>query len=487
MKGDNITDNGSFEQELEHQVGNLISQRECREERIVDITLDGIVSDVVSKEQEISGVLMGSHKSEHNNLQQIVVDEIIRAADNRLWCREYVEKLKCDQQMMVYVQTRWENVEPQQWKDFVKLCAKKCGIPEHLLKNPLFMKKLFESAAFNFAAYRKQEIPKNEVWINLQNGTLVISAAGTVTLREHRMEDLFTYTIGYGYDADAECEQWHKFLDRVLPDKNAQQLLAEFIGYCLMPDHRMEKMLILYGDGQNGKSVTLEIIESILGSQNVSYLGLSDLTNDEVKRAGIEAKMLNISHESGKDVNPNILKQITSGERVTIKRLYRDPYETSNYGKLIAAFNQLPRAENVMGFFRRLIILPYNVTIQKNEIDRQLTQKLRTELAGILNWVLAYLPGFMKGSDFVYCEECEKALEEYKLQSDNVRLFVQMHCDESPYSQSGDNIFKSYRTFCSESGLQSLGKTKFYKRLENLKIKSEEINNKRYYFILPKE
>ena len=487
MEGDNITDTGSFEQELEHQVGNLISQRECREERIVDITLDGIVSDVVSKEQEISGVLMGSQRSEHNKLQQIVVDEIIRAADNRLWCREYVEKLKCDQQMMVYVQTRWESVEPQQWKDFVKLCAEKCGIPEHLLKNPSFMKKLFESAAFNFAAYRKQEIPKNEVWINLQNGTLVISADGTVTLRSHRMEDLFTYTIGYGYDADAECEQWHKFLDRVLPDKNAQQLLAEFIGYCLMPDHRMEKMLILYGDGQNGKSVTLEVIESILGSQNVSYLGLSDLTNDEVKRAGIEAKMLNISHESGKDVNPNILKQITSGERVTIKRLYRDPYETSNYGKLIAAFNQLPRAENVMGFFRRLIILPYNVTIQKNEIDRQLTQKLRRELAGILNWVLAYLPGFMKGSDFVYCEECEKALEEYKLQSDNVRLFVQMHCEESPYSQSGDNIFKSYRTFCSESGLQSLGKTKFYKRLENLKIKSEEINNKRYYFILPKE
>ena len=82
MEGDNITDNGSFEQELEHQVGNLISQRECREERIVDITLDGIVNDVVSKEQEISGVLMGSQRSEHNKLQQIVVDEIIRAADN---------------------------------------------------------------------------------------------------------------------------------------------------------------------------------------------------------------------------------------------------------------------------------------------------------------------------------------------------------------------------------------------------------------------
>ena len=487
MKGDNNINNGSFEQELEHQVDNLISQRECREEKIVDITLDSIVNDVMSKEQEISGILMGSQKGEHNKLQQIVVDEIIRSADNRLWCREYVEKLKCDQQVMVYVQTRWEYVESQQWKDFVKNCAEKCGIPDHLLKNPTFMKKLFESTAFNFAEYRKREIPKNEVWINLQNGTLVISADGTVTLRSHRMEDLFTYTIGYEYDANAECEEWHRFLDRVLPDKSAQQLLAEFIGYCLMPDHRMEKMLILYGDGQNGKSVTLEIIESILGNQNVSYLGLSDLTNDEVKRAGIEAKMLNISHESGKDVNPNILKQITSGERVTIKRLYRDPYETSDYGKLIAAFNQLPRAENVMGFFRRLIILPYKVTIQKNEIDRQLTQKLRKELAGILNWVLGFLPGFMKSSDFVYCENCEKALEEYKLQSDNVRLFVQMHCEESLYSQSGDNIFKSYKSFCYESGLKALGKNNFYSRLESLKVRSEEINKVKYFFILPKE
>lgn len=79
-----------------------------------------------------------------------------------------------------------------------------------------------------------------------------------------------------------------------------------------------------------------KVIEALLGSVNVSFLSLSDLTNDDVKRAGIKGKMLNISHESGKDVNANVLKQLTSGERVLIKHLNVDPCETAGYGKFIA-------------------------------------------------------------------------------------------------------------------------------------------------------
>jgi putative DNA primase/helicase len=235
-----------------------------------------------------------------------------------------------------------------------------------------------------------------------------------------------------------------------------------------MPHHALERLLLLYGEGLNGKSVTLEVIEAILGSVNVSYLSLSDLTNDDVKRAGIEGKLLNISHESGKDVNPNVLKQLTSGERVTVKRLYRDPRETSDYGKFIAAFNILPRAENSFGFFRRLIILPYKVTIPKEEIDRQLSSKLREELSGILNWVLSALPDLMSRGEFSPCESSERALEQYRLQSDNVRLFLSEQCEVSESTMPGQDLFNAYRNYCYESSLKNLGKKRFYERLESL-------------------
>lgn len=457
----------NLEQELAGKVSELESQRREREGRMADITLKAIADRVVSKSADIISV-MSAKGSTQQAVREIVIREIIRSAEGLLWCREYVERLGSDQRVNVYTGSHWEPVEPQQWKDFVGVCAERCGVPETQLMNHVFMKPLYEGTAFNFAQNRRQVVPDDEVWLNMRNGTLVVRKDGKVALREHRKDDQFFYTLNYTYHAQAECPQWNRFLDRVLPESEAQQVLAEFIGYCLMKRHVMEKMLWLYGSGLNGKSVTLEIIESLLGSDNVSYLSLSDLTNDEVKRAGIEHKMLNISHESGRDVNANVLKQLTSGERVLIRRLYQDPRETQDYGKFVAAFNALPRAENTFGYFRRLIILPYLVTIPSEEIDRQLTSKLRQELSGILNWVLAYLPGLMNRSEFTRSESCEKALDQYRLQSDNVRLFVSEQCEQSEYTTIGAEVYTAYRNYCIGSSLKPIGKQKFFERLESL-------------------
>lgn len=458
----------SLEQELTQKVGELEVQRTMRESQLVALTLKRIADGVTSKSAEIVDMMTASKGQCLGALREVVEREIIRSADGLLWCREYVEKLRCDQRMMVYTGSHWEQVESQQFKDFVDQCAELCGIPESQRMNHSFMKQLYEGVAFNLAAYRRQLIPEGEVWLNVHNGTLKISAEGRVTLCEHRKEDLFTYTLPYSYDVKATCDLWRRFLDHVLPETEAQQVLAEFIGYCLMPRHTLEKMLWLYGDGQNGKSVTLEIIESLLGSFNVSYLSLSDLTCDEVKRSGIEGKMLNISHESGKDVNANVLKQLTSGERVLIKYLYRDPYETDDYGKFIAAFNVLPRAELTFGYFRRLIILPYLVTIAENEKDDLLAYKLKAELPGILNWVLESLPGLMVRRAFTDSDSCKKALDQYRLQSDNVRLFLSEMCEPSEHTTLGSELYKAYRNYCISSSFKALGKTKLYDRLEKL-------------------
>ena len=464
-------------QELESKASELVALRRMREEQLIDLTLRRIVDGVVSKEAEITDLMTVTKGQCANGLREIVEREVIRSADGLLWCREYEEQSRSGQQMSVYTGSHWEAVEPQQWMDFVDCCAERCGVPESQRMNPKFMNPLYEGVAFNLKKYRRQLVPPGEVWLNVHNGTLVLGRDGTVTLRDHRKEDLFTYTLPYSYDPQAECPLWQHFLDRVLPEAESQQVLGEFIGYCMMPGHDFEKMLLLYGEGLNGKSVTLEVIEALLGTFNVSYLSLSDLTNDEVKRAGIEGKMLNISHESGKDVNPNVLKQLTSGERVLVKHLYHNPYETCNYGKLAAAFNILPRAENTFGFFRRLIILAYQVTIPPEEIDRQLASKLKGELPGILNWTLKQLARLVSRGEFTRSECCEKALERYRLQSDSVRLFLNEQCEPCEFTTAGQDIFNAYRNYCVSSSLKSLGKTRFYDRLDSLTHSRQECGN----------
>ena len=470
-----------LEQEMEAMSSELVTKSKERRELMVDITLKAILDDVQSCQNEIVALMSSGKTPSQHTMRNIVVNEVKRAAADRLWCSEYNQNSKSNQNVSVYVGTHWERIEQQQWKDFVSDCAEKCGLPDNMLSNHQFMNPLFEGVAFNLAQSRRRHVSADEVLVNLSNGTLVLKKDGTKKLREHRKEDLFTSTLDYPYDPNAECTLWMKYLDRVLPIKENQQVVAEYAGYCFMRDHRFQKIMWLVGDGQNGKSVLLEILEYLLGSENLSYLSLSDLTTDEVKRAGIVEKLLNISYESGDDIDANVMKLLAGGERVLVKNLYKDPVMTSDYGKFLCAFNQLPRAELTFGFFRRLIIVPFDVTIPANEVDKHLPDKLRGELSGILNWVLKAWVDLMKRGEFTVSESCEMALETYKLQADNVKLFLHEMCEPSEFPISAPEVHKAYRNFCIESLLRPVGRNKFYARLENLVGKAEVTGNQKLF------
>jgi len=82
--------------------------------------------------------------------------------------------------------------------------------------------------------------------------------------------------------------------------------------------------------------------------------------------------------------------------------------------------------------------------------------------------VLKALPALMTRREFSPCESSEKALEQYRLQSDNVRLFLSEACEASEYTTQASELFTAYRSYCINSSLRPIGKKKFYDRLESL-------------------
>lgn len=468
----------SLEQELTQKASDLEAQGLERKETMVEITLRVIIDAVKSQTSVIDAMTTATGKAlPQQTLRLIVVNETIRAAADRLWCDHYSERSKSDQRMNAFVGTHWERIDSQLWMDFVDQCAERCGLSESFLKNAPFMNQLYEALAFNLKKHRRKINNPGEVLLNFPNGTLVVKKDGTVVLREHNRDDLFFYCLGYCYDPQAEYELWKKFLDRVLPDPNAQLLFAEFLGYCLMRDHRFEKMLWLYGPGQNGKSTALTIIEWLFGSENISYLSLENLTNDEKKLALFEHMLLNISSETGRNINASVMKQIASGESLTVEQKYMNPRQITDYGKVITATNQMPKSENTFAFYRRFIILPFEQIISDEEKDVHLAEKLKAELSGILNWIVKALIDLMNNQSFTTCESSDRALEEYKLESDNVMLFLKEMLEPSETLTKGAALFKAYKDFCNVSGLYSLGKGNFYKRLDAITHSRVDDNN----------
>ena len=471
--------------DLTTEIKQLEQAREERAHSIIQIHLQMIVGRMPDMADRFQTVIDGSKtlKAASEPLRKILVEQLVTVSDDMLAVPEYVEKNKSKQDMLIFVGTHWRPMMHQVWHDFVKDCARMAGLTTEFLDDHNFMLELFANFAFALSHHREQYVPKGLVWVNLQNGTLEIQSDGAVRLREHESDDYFTYVLPYSYLPEAKCPLWHEFLDKVMPEKEMQMLLAEYIGYCFTKDLKLEKMAVFYGGGANGKSVATDVIAGILGECNVCHIDLEKLTTDENQRSQCEGKLANISQENSQGVSYSMLKTMVSGEPVMVKILYKDPRLMYNYGKIIASYNTLPRTENTVGFFRRWLLFPFNVTIKREEMDPRLKDKLLKEAPGILNWVLEGLVRLNVNRQFTVSRSCEDALEDYKISCNSALRFLAERCVEAEDGRiSLSELFAEYNKFCCEDNVQKrFGKKQFAAQIESAGNHMFMIYNHKHY------
>lgn len=373
----------------------------------------------------------------------------------------------------IYTGTYWQETEDEEVKKVLSRMAIKLGFySPAIAKVSDFRDKLFKQ--FVYEGVEEADTPKRaNIFINLKNGTLEI-AYGDVNLREHRREDFMTYCLDYDYDKNADATLFNQYLYQVLPDEKVRAVLQEFTGYIFATDLKLEKGAILLGDGANGKSVFFEVLSAVLGQSNLSYKGLGDLCMKGDKgnnhRAEIENKLLNYASEiSPKGADTEIFKALVSGEPVSARRLYKNVYTFRNSAKLMFNANKLPvETEHTEGFFRRYLIIPFDVTIPEEARDINLHNKIiRYELSGILNWIINGLYRLMENGAFTESTEVNNALENFKKQTNSVFLFVDelgLEPDEDEFT-ANDVLYTEYKDFCDNNGYKKFNQTNFSKGL----------------------
>lgn len=428
-----------------------------RTRSVLDRCLDQVedVSDELARACQ-SGEKKLLARDREKQMRVVVVQEILRVTEGLMAVTEYSQRAMSRQHIYIYVGTHWELVPIQLYIDFAKEAAQRMGLDQVYACDQDFMNKVMEQVAFCVARHHTWDFPVGEVWINLQNGTLEIDGEGKMVFREHSRQDFFLYCLPYAYDEHAECPRWMKFLDTVMPDASQQQLMSEYIGYCFTRNLRLEKMAVCYGQGSNGKSVLLEIVENLIGKHNVSNVSLSSLTLDDEKRGLIENKLANISHESDKKLDNAMMKQLVSGDPTEVRELYRGTHTMYQYAKFFTSFNKLPPSEHTYGFFRRWLLFPFDVTIPEGQQDPDLSNKLCRELSGILNWVLRGLVTLLHNRQFSSSPICQEALADYRRQSNSAMLFMAERCEvDSTASKQLKELYLAYGQFCYEEGISN--------------------------------
>ena len=188
---------------------------------------------------------------------------------------------------------------------------------------------------------------------------------------------------------------FRQFLDRVLPEKESQDFLAEYLGYTLTPNIKLEQCLVLVGSGANGKSVIFDIVNALLGKNNITHYTLTQLFGEhEYRRTHLSGKLLNYHSELGTGLSDvDMFKKLISNEPIDARLPYGEPFTVYRYGKFMFNTNSLPTSVEISdAYFRRMNFMQFDVTIPKSEQDPELAKKIiDTELDGVLQWMLIVL------------------------------------------------------------------------------------------------
>lgn len=377
----------------------------------------------------------------------------------------------------LYNGTFWAEIDKETFQKFLGEAAEKMGVAKFSARYYQFREQLFKQ--FLSTAYLPTpENDRDTVLINLQNGTFEISPQGT-KLRPFDRRDFITYQLPFEYNPQAKAPLFEAYLNRVLPDMERQRVLAEYLGFVFIRHGsnalKEEKALILYGTGANGKSVFFEVVNALLGADNVSSYSLQSLTNDNgYFRAKLANKLVNYASEINGNLEASIFKQLVSGEPVEARLPYGQPFTLKQYAKLIFNCNELPKdVEHTNAYFRRFLIIPFDVTIPEHEQDKNLhTKIIESELSGVFNWVLDGLNRLLTQKRFSECKAAQRAVEQYKAESNSVKLFL----DESGYRVSPDgyrlikDLYPEYKSYCMDDGMTAFKKINFSKQLQSLGI-----------------
>ncbi len=308
--------------------------------------------------------------------------------------------------------------------------------------------------------------------INFKNGVFDLR---TGELSPHQREMGFRHALPFEYDEYAKCPIFEKFLTQVTGgDRDLGDVLLEYVGYAFSGDFpRQGKVLVLTGNGSNGKSTFLDLIRK-LGGPNCSSLNWSDIRNTTTRLA-LEGKLFNVCEESPKDAmkDTSFFKNISTGGEITVKKLYKQPYQVECRTKFIFACNELPTSDDTTaGFFRRFLIVPFNVEFSDalGNVDKGIREKLYEELPGIFNLVRRGYDCLTRNGRFTEARASSDSLDRYKMDTDHATRWIKENVSWSHLNGGArwivlPELYGNYRTEMLNSGESPVTAVHFGKKL----------------------
>jgi putative DNA primase/helicase len=304
--------------------------------------------------------------------------------------------------------------------------------------------------------------------LNVKNGLLDIK---TLEFRDHDPKYPSRIQLPVDYDRDAVSSKFNQYLEEWLPDEDARHTALEAAASCLLRTSKFEKAIMFIGEGANGKSTFLSIIENMLGEDNISNVSIHDLVARPFSRAELDAKLANIyaDIDSSEIKQPAILKMLVTGENMTAEKKNKNPFRMKSFAKLIFSANKFPKIDDQSkAFFRRFIIIEWLESFE-NKADTRLVEKLSTaeELSGLFNTLTKVACDMNERGSFLHTPDIDKLNKKWNEFSKPIDMFLNSETEKQAKRSTGKmEMYTEYIRFCSLKRIAKVSNRVFNNSME---------------------
>ena len=322
---------------------------------------------------------------------------------------------------------------------------------------------------------RLSDLNANPYLFNVLNGTIDLKIG---LHRAANREDYITKQSPIEYDPTAECPVFLKFLHEIMAgNEDLIAYLKRLIGYLLTGCTFEQVLAFFFGLGANGKSTLLNILIALLGDYAMQAAPEILMVRDKQGASPELARLVGARFvatsetEDGQKFAESSIKQMTGQDVVVARSLYCEPIEFTPQFKIILCTNHKPVIKGTdEAIWRRIHLVPFNVTIPAAKRDKNLDAKLRKELPGILNWAIAGCLEWQRDG-LQPPDEVLAAVKDYRNDMDIIGQWLEECCviaekgQEQSLMTSAGKLYHSYDEWCKENIGWSVSQTRFGRTL----------------------